>query len=76
MRKRWRRLKFKSRIRRQKALMNITRLLNRDGHNRAIRDPNTVIAYGAGSFNATSRGHGPMPYKELYHTLKQMFIVC
>lgn len=62
--KRWRRIKWKTSIKRQKAYDKICDLITGG-------DPTTVVAYGGGSFHHASRGHPPTPYKRLYKELKK-----
>ena len=61
---RWRRLKWKTRIKRQRAYDGIYNLL-------AAGNPDPVIAYGGGKFNHASRGYAPTPNKHLFVELKR-----
>lgn len=60
----WRRLRWKTRIKRQKAYDTICNELT-GGHS------DTVIAYGGGRFHHASRGHAPTPNKHLFTELKR-----
>ncbi|KAI3661488.1 hypothetical protein MP638_007218 [Amoeboaphelidium occidentale] len=59
-----RRLRFKTRITRQKAYEAPARELT-DG------DKNCIVAYGSGGFISTSKGHAPTPNKHLFVELKK-----
>ncbi|KAI3657171.1 hypothetical protein MP638_000295 [Amoeboaphelidium occidentale] len=60
----WRRLRFKTRITRQKAYETLARELT-------DRDKNCIVAYGSGGFISTSKGHSPTPNKHLFVELKK-----
>lgn len=60
----WRRLRFKTRITRQKAYETLARELT-------CGDKKCIIAYGSGGFSSTSKGHAPTPNKHLFLELKK-----
>jgi hypothetical protein len=60
----WRRLRWKTRIKRQKAYDTICNELTGGS-------ADTVIAYGGGRFHHASRGHAPTPNKHLFEELKR-----
>lgn len=60
----WRRLRFKTRITRQKAYDVVAKELTGG-------DSNCIIAYGAGKFNCSSKGHAPTPNKHLFVELRK-----
>ena len=60
----WRRLLWKTRIKRQKAYHTLAMELTGG-------DPNTVIAYGGGKFNHASRGMPATPNQHLFVELKK-----
>jgi hypothetical protein len=60
----WRRLKFKTRITRQKANDQLAKELTKG-------DPNTIIICGAGKFDCSSKGHAPTPNCHLFKELKK-----
>ncbi|KAI3655366.1 hypothetical protein MP638_001193, partial [Amoeboaphelidium occidentale] len=60
----WHRLKFKTRITRQKAYDQLAKELTKG-------DPNTIIAYGAGKFDCSSKGHAPAPNRHFFKELKK-----
>ncbi|KAI3635164.1 hypothetical protein MIR68_006730 [Amoeboaphelidium protococcarum] len=62
----WRRLRWKTRIKRQKAYDQIAQELSNGNED-------TIIAYGGGSFDSSSRGHPPTPTKHLFVELKRRF---
>ncbi|KAI3660260.1 hypothetical protein MP638_005123 [Amoeboaphelidium occidentale] len=62
---RWRRLRWKTRIKRQKAYDTLYKELAAGGLD------NVVIAYGGGKFIHNSRGHPPTPNKHLFLELKR-----
>ncbi|KAI3655524.1 hypothetical protein MP638_004019 [Amoeboaphelidium occidentale] len=59
-----RRLRFKTRITRQKAYDVVSKEL-------AGGDSNCIIAYGGGKFNSSSKGHAPTPNKHLFVELRK-----
>ncbi len=62
--RRWKRLRWKTMIQRQRAYNEIHARLSKG-------DKNTVIAYGGGKFHHASRGHPPTPNKHLFVELKR-----
>jgi hypothetical protein len=60
----WRRLRWKTRIKRQKAYDTLYKELAGDAQD-------VVIAYGGGKFSPNSRGHPPTPNKHLFLELKR-----
>jgi hypothetical protein len=61
---RWRRLRWKTRIKRQKAYDSLFTELTG-----VLKD--VVVAYGGGKFSHNSRGHSPTPNKDLFLELKR-----
>ncbi|KAI3660869.1 hypothetical protein MP638_006626 [Amoeboaphelidium occidentale] len=61
---RWRRLRWRTRIKRQKAYDTLYKEL-------AAGAEHVVIAYGGGGFSHNSRGHPPTPNKHLFLELKR-----
>ena len=61
----WRRLRWKTRIKRQKAYDILSKELTGGAQN-------VVIAYGGGKFHHASRGHPPTPNKHLFDELKEV----
>ena len=74
---RWRRLRFKTYSLRQRAYANMARMLTGrrllDRYNATIR--NTVVAYGGGKFDSSSRGLAPTPNKKLFEGLRKYLVV-
>jgi hypothetical protein len=66
--KRWRRMRWKTRIKRQKAYDSICKTIA-GGEN----PERVVVVYGGASFNPCSRGHPPTPNKHLYKEIKKRF---
>ncbi|KAI3656021.1 hypothetical protein MP638_007380 [Amoeboaphelidium occidentale] len=60
----WRRLRFKTRITRQKAYDVVAKELTGG-------DSNCIIAYGGGKFSSSSKGHAPTPNKHLFVELRK-----
>ncbi|KAI3657851.1 hypothetical protein MP638_003169 [Amoeboaphelidium occidentale] len=60
----WRRLRFITHRKRQKAYDILAKELTGG-------DPNCVIAYGAGKFECSSRGHAPTPNRKLFTELRK-----
>ena len=61
---RWRRLRWKSYIGKQKAYNEVTNRIT-------AGNSDTIVAFGSAGFSSTSRGHAPAPVKGLYHELKK-----
>ncbi|KAI3656279.1 hypothetical protein MP638_000225, partial [Amoeboaphelidium occidentale] len=64
----WRRLRFITRKKRQKAYDILAKELTGE---LTGGDPNCVIAYGAGKFDCSSRGHAPTPNRKLFTELRK-----
>jgi hypothetical protein len=62
----WRRLRWKTRIKRQKAYETLCRELSNN-------DPDAVIIYGNGAFSSTSGGHASAPKKGLFKELRRRY---
>ena len=62
----WRRLRWKTRIKRQKAYDTVCREIGND-------ELDAVIIYGNGSFSSTSRGHASAPNKQLFVELRRRY---
>lgn len=66
--KRWRRLRWRSFMQRQKAYDEVGKIIT--GRNTSGYDRNTVVVYGGGSFDHASCGHPATPNKQLLKELK------
>jgi hypothetical protein len=62
----WRRLRWKTRIKRQKAYDTLCSEISNG-------DSNAVIIYGNGSFSSSSRGHASAPKKGLFIELRRRY---
>ncbi|CAI2201053.1 9018_t:CDS:2, partial [Funneliformis geosporum] len=67
--KRFRQIKFDNYVGKQKALSIICRKII--GNKKDHYSNSVVIAYGAGSFSSSSRGHASGPIKQLFAELKR-----